>query len=79
MADNREKMAAIGRELASLGSRGSALEGLEQDLTAAVSRKNIKKAETLSSGYQTCILCECSTAWHSIYDMQDVELEIASH
>ena len=49
MADNREKMAAIGRELASLGSRGSALEGLEQDLTAAVSRKSIKKAEPLYS------------------------------
>ena len=36
MAENREKMAAIGRKLASLGSGGSALEGLQKDLSSTV-------------------------------------------
>ena len=35
--ENRRKMADISRELASLGSGGSAIEGLEQDLRSAVS------------------------------------------
>ena len=35
--ENRRKIAEISRELASLGSGGSAIEGLEQDLRSAVS------------------------------------------
>ena len=36
VTENQERMTAIGRELASLGTRSSALEGLERDLSAAV-------------------------------------------
>ena len=35
--ENRRKMAEISRELASLGSGGSALDSIEQDLRSAVS------------------------------------------
>lgn len=36
MAENKEKMAANGRKLASLGSGGSALEGLQKELSSTV-------------------------------------------
>jgi len=35
--ENRRKMAEISRELASLGSGGSALDSIEQELRSAVS------------------------------------------
>ena len=36
VSENREKVVAIGRKLASLGSGGSALEGLQKELTSTV-------------------------------------------
>lgn len=37
VADDREKMKNIGRKLTSIGSGGSALEGIQKDLMSAVS------------------------------------------
>ena len=42
--ENRQKIAAISRELASLGSGGAALEGVEQELRSAVSRVDVAGA-----------------------------------
>ena len=36
VAESRDKMAAIGRKLSGLGSGGSALEGLQKELTSSV-------------------------------------------
>ena len=41
VAENQEKMAAIGRKLTSLGSGGSALEGLQKELTSTVSNEKL--------------------------------------
>ena len=41
VAESREKMAAIGRKLTSLGSGGSALESLQKELTSTVSCKDV--------------------------------------
>ena len=43
MAENREKMAAIERKLASLGSGGSALEGLQKELSSTVGHSMLEE------------------------------------
>ena len=41
VTESQEKMAVIGRKLTTLGSGGSALEGLQKELTSAVSNEEL--------------------------------------
>ena len=41
VAENRDKIVEIGRKLASVGSGGSALEGIQKELTSTVSHCHI--------------------------------------
>lgn len=51
VADDREKMKTIGRKLTSLGSGGSALEGIQKELMSAVSSLVLmQKGANLSHG-----------------------------
>ena len=56
VAENREKMAAIERKLASLGSGGSALEGLQKELSSTVGHSMLEECLLGHSMVEECLL-----------------------